>query len=106
MKRWVRIWQLPRSEPLEQYAIQVFGAVIAELVGAVDAALHAGQVGVSRTRSARFIFNVPEIEIGAMLQGNATEPVILFKWDVIRAIEVPVLGELVVKCRDFVDREH
>ena len=56
---------MPRAN--QQCAIERLGKIIAQLVGAVDATLHLGERGVGCARRARFVLNMPEIEVGAML---------------------------------------
>ncbi len=59
----------------KQRAVKFLGQVVAELVGAVDAALYFGQFRVGCAGSAGFVFNVPEVEVGAVLAGDQVEPV-------------------------------
>ena len=51
-----------------------FGEVVAQLVGCVDAALHAGEFGISCAGGAGLVFDVPEVEVGAVLAGHAGQP--------------------------------
>jgi hypothetical protein len=53
----------------KQGAVELFGKVVAELVGAVHATLDIGQPGVCGGGSAGLVFNMPEVEVGAMLAG-------------------------------------
>ncbi len=57
-------------------AVQFFGQIVAQLVGGVNAAFYLGQVGIRCAGRAGFILDMPEIEVGAMLAGNAIEPVV------------------------------
>ena len=63
-----------RREPIEQGSVEFFGEVVAELVGAVDAALYVGELRVSGAGCAGFVFDVPEVEVGVVLAGDAAEP--------------------------------
>ena len=58
-------------EPGEERAVQFLGQVVAALVGAVDAALYLGEFGVGCAGSAGFVFDVPKVEVGAVLAGDA-----------------------------------
>ena len=40
----------------------------------VHAALHVGQFGIGCAGRARLVFDVPEVEVGAMLEGNEAQP--------------------------------
>ena len=63
-----------RLEPIEQGAVERLGEVVAQLVGSVDAAFYVGELRVCRAGGAGFVFDVPEIEVGAMLAGDEGEP--------------------------------
>ncbi len=63
-----------RREPIEQGAVEFFGEVVAELVGAVDAALYVGELRIGGAGCAGFVFDVPEVEVGVVLAGDAAEP--------------------------------
>ena len=66
--------RLLRRKPVQQRAVQLFGQVVAQLVGAVDAALHIGQFGVGGAGRAGLVLDVPEVEVGAVLAGDPAEP--------------------------------
>ena len=101
----LRVGQFPLAKPFQQYPIEVFGKIIAQLIGGVDAPLDSGEVGIARTGGPRFVFNVPEIEVGAMLAGDEGKRII-----VAGAAEaffpVPPGGEMVVKLGHLLRREH
>ena len=69
------IGQAQRFQPGKQRAVQFLGQVVAALVGRVHAALYRGQFGVGRAGSAGLVFDVPEVEVGAMLAGDPIEPI-------------------------------
>ena len=70
------VGQVLGREPVEQGAVELFGQVVAPLVGPVDAALDIGELSVGGAGRAGFIFNVPEIEVGAMLASDTVEPIV------------------------------
>ena len=74
VERGLLMRQFLRREPVEECAIQLFGEVVAQLVGAVDAAFDVGELGVGGAGGAGFVFDVPEVEVGAMLAGDEGEP--------------------------------
>lgn len=61
------------SEEVECGAVKLLGEVVAALVGFVDAALDAGELGVVGFGAAGLVFGVPELEIGEMLAGDEGE---------------------------------
>ncbi len=75
MQWGIGVGQALGFEPGEQSAVKLLGQVVAELVGAVYAALYFGQFRVGCAGSAGFVFNVPEVEVGAVLAGDQVEPV-------------------------------
>ena len=52
----------------------VLSEVVAQLVGSVNAAFYVGELRVCRAGCAGFVFDVPEIEVGAVLAGDEGEP--------------------------------
>jgi hypothetical protein len=64
------------SEGGEKDLVELFGEVVAALVGGVDAALGGGENGIGGAGGAGIVFDVPEIEVGAMLGGDEGEPVV------------------------------
>ena len=59
--------QTLRCEPVEQSAVEFFGKVVAKLVGAVNAAFYVGELRVGGAGRAGLVFDVPEVEVGAVL---------------------------------------
>src|ERR1700722_7027127 len=87
------------GKAFEEGAIEVFDCVIAALVGGVDAPLYFGQLRVARAGSARLIFNVPELEVGAMLAGNAVHECMADHIGVRTVVLVPQRHEAIVENR-------
>ena len=107
LNRRVRVRKLPGGEPLQQRAVQILGKIVAQLVGAVDAPLDVRQLGIGGSRRARFVLDVPQVEVGAMLAGNAIQPVIAL------ARRMAAFGDwcqscvqLVLQLGDFVGCKH
>ena len=53
---------------------QVLGEIVAALIGGVDAAFNGGNFSVSCAGGAGFVLDVPEVEVGAVLEFNCLEP--------------------------------
>jgi hypothetical protein len=68
------VGQAARRKPRQQGAVQLLGQVVAALVGQIHAAFHCSDLSVGGAGRAGFVFNVPQIEIGAMLARNQIEP--------------------------------
>lgn len=99
------VGQGARREPVKEDAVELFGVVIAELVGAVDATLDGGDFGVGCAGSASLVLDVPEVEVGAMLAGDGVEEGVRGGRGLFR-IEVPEGGEAVMEVGDGLSREH
>ncbi len=92
-----RLGRLRSASQCEQHAVELLGQVVAALVGWVDAALDLGELGVGGSGRAGFVFDVPEIEVGAMLAGNLNEPVVCLASLRLRRVSMPVAGEAIVQ---------
>jgi len=92
------------SEMGEEGAVELLGEVVAALIGGVHAALDGGEDRIGGAGGAGFVFDVPELEVGAMLGGNEGGPVarkVGKGWGVNRRDEVPSAGEAVVEFDDL-----
>ena len=76
IERRVGVGKLPLPQPIQQRSIQIFGQVIPPLISRVDPALHVGQVGIVCVRRAGFVLDMPEFEVGPMLQCHTRHPVV------------------------------
>ena len=109
VERGVGIRQAARSEIGEEGAVELFGKVVSALVGGVDAALDAGEDGIGSAGGAGFVFDVPEIEVGAVVGGNHASPDAqcccegrVEKKGIWRVgVDVPLAGEAVVEFDDL-----
>ena len=97
-------------EPGEQLDVELFGEIIAELIGGVNAALNGSELRVGDAGGAGFVFDVPEIEVGSVVLGNGLEPGgqavgwIFSVW--IGRLLMPGAGLLVVQVDDGGGGEH
>lgn len=60
-------------KPVEEVTVKLFSEIVAELIGAVDAAFDGGELGVRSAGRAGFVLDVPEVEVGAVLAGDGVE---------------------------------
>jgi len=74
VERSTLIGEVLRTKPIKEGAVKLFGKIVAELIGTVDAAFYVGQSGIAGARCAGFVFNVPEVEVGAMLTSDEGSP--------------------------------
>ncbi len=77
---------------VEGGAVELLGEVVAALVGFVDAALDAGELGVVGFGSAGFIFGVPELEVCEVLAGDEGEKGVGGRTPGFHCLAVPVSG--------------
>ena len=93
-------------EEVEQRTVELFGEVVAALVGFVDAALDAGELGVGGIGAAGFVFGVPELEVGEVLAGDESGEGLPGQVPAFHGFLVPSGGELIVERGDGVGGEH
>jgi hypothetical protein len=75
MERGLGVREAAESEFGKQGPVELFGEVVAPLVGGVDATLDSGEDRIGSAGGAGLIFNVPEFKVGAVLRGDEGEPV-------------------------------
>ena len=80
------------SEEVERGAVELLGEVVAALVGFVDAALDAGELGVVGFGAAGLVFGVPKLEIGEMLTGDEGEKCVGWGTPGFHCLAMPVSG--------------
>lgn len=93
--------ELSRREPIHEGAVELFGEVIANLVGAVNAALDVSELGIAGAWRASFVFRVPKLEVSTMLAAHKREELIGLGIRFFFRV-VPALSELVVEAYDGV----
>jgi hypothetical protein len=93
------------GEFVEEEGVDLLGEVIAELVDGVDGALDVGDLGVGGGGGAGLVFEVPEVEVGAVLaEDEGMEGLRRRGWG--RAGVVPGGGRGVLEIDDRVGSEH
>jgi hypothetical protein len=94
---------------VEEGGVERFGQVVTALVGVVDAVLYSSKLGIGNAGVAGFVFNVPELEIGAMLAGDGAEPAVcrgITGFTRVMVFLVPCAGSLVLQFDNCGSGEH
>ena len=100
IERRVLLRQAALFKPCQQRAVELFCQIVTKLIRTVHAALYFGQFGVGCAWCARFVLDVPQVEVGAMLASDRSEP-FASVWSAAIGIRVPEPGESIVKLSDF-----
>lgn len=76
VERGVGVGQELRLEIIEQGLVELLHEIVAKLVGAIDATFDVSEQRVRNPRGASLVFDVPQIEVGAMMAGDTGDPLI------------------------------
>ncbi len=97
--------QPARLEPGEEHAVDLFGQIVTKLVRPVDAAFYVGKFGIGDVRRARGVFDMPQIEVRAMLPCDQIEPLAGGAFACFRRL-MPRNCQSVLKGAGFSGRKH
>jgi len=103
----IGVGETARSEFGKEGAVELFGKVVTALICGVDATLDSGEGCIGSAGGARFVFDVPELKVGAMLGSDEGEPAELRQWRLggvglnKSGVKVPFVGEAIVEFDDL-----
>ena len=67
MELCVWLGQPLRCQPGHRSTVQLFGQIVTQLICRIDPSLNVCKRCVARSRRARLVLNVPQIEVGSVL---------------------------------------
>lgn len=96
-------WGADRRQPalgqcFEQQRVTALDQIVASLIHAIDSTLHIGDLVIGCVRRARFVFKVPQFEVGLMMGDDGCGEI--FGGQGLGVLAVPLLDQFVMECSD------